>query len=160
MNEILAEGRKFRISLVLSNQFPDQLDKDIQNSVLKNVSTLSVFNLDQQDSTNLSKLFNDKLTAENIMNLPRFKGYFRTPNPYTFELEHMDLQVIDYKTQTPTHHTQEDLWKHNQKCLQKYGESTMELYQRHLKKRNNPISYFLQNSISSFRKILTLSSVK
>jgi hypothetical protein len=47
---ILSETRKYEVGLVMANQFVDQLDSKILSSVLGNVSTFFLFQLDPRDA--------------------------------------------------------------------------------------------------------------
>lgn len=143
MTEILAESRKYRIGLVLANQYPNQLKPEIKDAVMKNVSTVQIFSLDKEDSMRVAGLFNDKLMEKHIMNLPRYQGYFRTNNPETYELEHLTLNTIDYLKETPKHHSIDDLWDLNDECLREYGEDRKRLYKNALAKRADPVKWFL-----------------
>ncbi len=47
---ILSETRKYEVGLVMANQFPDQLESMILSSVIGNVSTMFLFQLDPKDA--------------------------------------------------------------------------------------------------------------
>jgi len=47
---MLSETRKYEVGLVMANQFPDQLDPAILSSVIGNVSTLILFQLNPKDA--------------------------------------------------------------------------------------------------------------
>jgi hypothetical protein len=47
---ILSEAGKFKLGLVMANQYADQLDKQILSSIIGNVSTFILFRMDEKDA--------------------------------------------------------------------------------------------------------------
>ncbi len=74
-NVILSEARKYNLSLVVANQYISQLDESVQNAIFWNVWNLIAFSSGNQDAEILSKQFKNKITAEDIVSIPRFKAY-------------------------------------------------------------------------------------
>ncbi len=73
----LSELRKFKIGLILANQYLKQLQVEIREAVLGNVGTLIVFRTGYTDAVYLSKEFDEKFTAGDITHLPNFHIYLR-----------------------------------------------------------------------------------
>lgn len=73
----LSELRKYKIGLILANQFLDQLKPDIRNAVLGNIGSLIVFRTGAIDARYLSKEFDGVFTAGDISHLPNFHIYIR-----------------------------------------------------------------------------------
>lgn len=54
---MIAELRKYRIGLILANQYLHQLEPDIRHAVLGNAGTLISFRLGAQDASFIAKEF-------------------------------------------------------------------------------------------------------
>jgi len=74
---ILAEARKYRLNLVLANQYLGQLDERIRSSVLANIGTLVVFRVGPEDSRILAKEFGGDFPESNLMNLDPHEVYYK-----------------------------------------------------------------------------------
>ena len=55
IQDILSESRKYGLSLILVNQYLDQLDSDIRSAVLNTTGTLATFRIGYQDAYRLSQ---------------------------------------------------------------------------------------------------------
>lgn len=73
----LSELRKYKIGLILANQYLDQLKKDIRDAVLGNIGTLIVFRTGFSDARYLTKEFDNQFSAGDITNLEHFDVYAR-----------------------------------------------------------------------------------
>jgi len=71
----LSELRKYKIGLILANQYLDQLKKEIRDAVLGNIGTLIVFRACVSDAQYASKEFNGIFSAGDISNLSNFHFY-------------------------------------------------------------------------------------
>lgn len=90
MAEILAEARKYRLSLVLCHQYRDQIrDKNLREAVLASASTLVVFRLGARDAEDfaaelgLADLWGHDRPGH-LTKLPNYQAYVKTmdgPNP-------------------------------------------------------------------------------
>jgi hypothetical protein len=74
--EILSEARKYRLCLILANQFTKQLSRRIHDAVFGNVGTLITFRLSLDDAQDLQKELG-RFTHENILNLKPYHTYVR-----------------------------------------------------------------------------------
>lgn len=70
---ILSEARKFRISIVISNQFLDQLQLPIRQAILANVGTIVSFCIGNTDAETLEKEFGLAYSAEQFTDLKRYE---------------------------------------------------------------------------------------
>lgn len=70
---ILAEARKFRLCLILSHQFIDQLSPAVQQAVIGNVGTLICFRIGHTDAEVLEKAFGKELRAQQLVDLGRYE---------------------------------------------------------------------------------------
>ena len=80
--ELLAEARKYRLGLVLANQFLDQLEHDHRRSgmiasVLGNVGTTVAFRLGTRDAERLAPVFRPSFDLQDLLELPNWQAYVR-----------------------------------------------------------------------------------
>lgn len=74
---MLAEARKFRLSLFLSTQMLASLDPRIREAILGNVGTLIAFRLGVHDAEELAKEFYPTFSAQDVLNLPNYHIYLK-----------------------------------------------------------------------------------
>lgn len=74
---ILAEARKFGLSLFLAHQYIEQMDGRVMKAVFGNVGTLIAFRVGAIDAEYLSKEFYPVFDEKDLMNLPRFAMYLK-----------------------------------------------------------------------------------
>jgi len=72
---LLSEGRKFRVSLTLANQFLTQIPPKIQNSIMGNVGTFIAFRIGQQDAENVERIFGPDISIKELINLPNWHAF-------------------------------------------------------------------------------------
>lgn len=70
---ILAEARKYRLCLVLSHQYIDQLSLPVRQAVFGNVGTLIAFRVGHTDAEVLRDEFGQEFAAEQLVDLNRFE---------------------------------------------------------------------------------------
>ena len=70
---LLAEARKYRLSLILSNQYIDQLTLPIRQAVFGNVGTLISFRVGSTDALALQHEFGRDFPAQRFVDLDRFE---------------------------------------------------------------------------------------
>ena len=70
---MLAEARKYRLSLTLSHQYIDQLPEPIQQAVFGNVGTLVSFCVGHADAAVLGSEFGDTVTSAKLVDLDPFE---------------------------------------------------------------------------------------
>jgi type IV secretory pathway TraG/TraD family ATPase VirD4 len=71
---ILAEARKYRLDLTLSNQYIDQLPLPVKQAVFGNVGTLIAFRTGYADAEILEKEFGNSIPASAIADLDRYEA--------------------------------------------------------------------------------------
>jgi hypothetical protein len=69
---ILAEARKYRLSLTLSHQYIDQLTLGLRSAVFGNVGNLIAFRVGHADAAVLANEFGNEFRADTFVDLPRF----------------------------------------------------------------------------------------
>ena len=74
---ILSEARKYRLNLVLSNQYLDQVPIDIKKAILGNVGTLITFRLGASDAVELETEFRPEFNAVHLENMGMRQIYLK-----------------------------------------------------------------------------------
>ncbi len=73
--DILSEARKYRLSLIVANQYISQIDEKIKEAIFGNVGTIVTFGLGHDDSQIISDQFKNLITPDDVLSLPKFKAY-------------------------------------------------------------------------------------
>lgn len=74
---MLAECRKFGLSLFLTHQYLEQLPKEIQTAVFGNVGTLISFQIGNNDAEVLATEFAPVFSSSDFINLPKYSFYIK-----------------------------------------------------------------------------------
>ncbi len=74
---ILAEARKYGLSLFLAHQYIGQLDERVRAAIFGNVGTIISFRVGALDSEYLAKEFYPVFTQDDLVNLPRYAMYLK-----------------------------------------------------------------------------------
>lgn len=74
---MLSELRKYRLALVLSNQYLTQLTPFIRDAILGNVGTIIVFRIGAIDADFISQEFSPEIKVNEFTNLPNYHIYLR-----------------------------------------------------------------------------------
>ncbi len=86
---ILAEARNSGLSLFLTHQYIDQIDERVRAAIFGNVGTIISFRIGFNDAELVSKEFNEAVTREDLIRLPRYSMYLKlmidgtTSNPFS-----------------------------------------------------------------------------
>jgi hypothetical protein len=75
--DILSEARKYGLSLILSHQYIEQLDKEIRSAIFGNVGTTISFRVGAEDARYLSREFHPVFNEEDLINLPNYHIYLK-----------------------------------------------------------------------------------
>ena len=75
--DILAESRKYGLSLFLTHQYIDQLHEDIRKAILGNVGTIISFRIGANDAEILKPEFNSLFDVEDFIRLPQYAIYLK-----------------------------------------------------------------------------------
>ena len=70
---VLSESRKYLLNVVLATQYLDQLDTDIQKSIVGNVGTLMAFRLGAPDAVTLEQEFAPEFQAQDLENMGAYQ---------------------------------------------------------------------------------------
>ena len=76
--DILAEARKFRLNLIVANQFIGQIDEEVKNAVFGNVGTVVGFRVGVTDANYLQHEFTPIFNETDLINIERFHAYAKT----------------------------------------------------------------------------------
>lgn len=74
---MLQETRKYRLGLVMANQYLEQLDERVQQAILGNVGTLIAFRVGVRDAKILADEFFPEFSIEDLVSLPQYQIYLR-----------------------------------------------------------------------------------
>lgn len=74
---MLSELRKYRINLVLANQYLSQVEPEVLDAVFGNVGSIVAFRVGSDDATFLGREFAPVFEAEDFLNLPLYRIYLR-----------------------------------------------------------------------------------
>ena len=76
--QILSEARKYRLNLIVANQFIGQMDEEIKNAIFGNVGTITSFRVGVTDANYLAHEFQPVFSENDLINIDRFNAYMRT----------------------------------------------------------------------------------
>ena len=96
--ELLAEARKYRLGLILANQYADQLEKikgiggsSVLPAVLGNVGTIVSFRLGIRDASLLESVYTPAFKKNDLSNLPNYSCYVNMDTggdrPFSFSMK-------------------------------------------------------------------------
>ena len=74
---ILSEARKYKLSLIVANQYTSQLDDAIKDAIFGNVGTIFSFTLWYDDASVMTSQFKELVSTNDLISLPKFTAYTR-----------------------------------------------------------------------------------
>ncbi len=74
---ILSEARKYRLSLILANQYITQLEEKVSDAVFGNCGTIVAFRVGAGDAELLEKEFEPVFMMNDLINLPKYQIYLK-----------------------------------------------------------------------------------
>jgi len=74
---ILSEARKYKLNLVLANQYVEQIIEEVRNAIFGNVGTIVSFRVGAQDAEFLEKEFEPVFMQTDIVNLQKYNIYLK-----------------------------------------------------------------------------------
>lgn len=75
--DILAEARKYKLSLFLAHQYIEQVHEKIRYAIFGNVGTMIIFRVGAEDAKQLVQEVHPTFTEEDLINLPRYSMYIK-----------------------------------------------------------------------------------
>jgi len=76
--DILSEARKYRLNLIVANQFIGQIGEDLKNAVFGNVGTLVAFRVGVTDANYLQHEFSPVFSEADLVNVESPHAYIKT----------------------------------------------------------------------------------
>ena len=76
--QILSEARKYRLNLIVANQFIGQMEEEVKNAIFGNVGTLVAFRVGVTDANYLQHEFQPTFTEVDLINIDVFNAYIKT----------------------------------------------------------------------------------
>ena len=75
--DILAEARKYKLSLFLTHQYIEQLHEKVRSAIFGNVGTIISFRIGAEDAAHLAKEFHPEFDETDFVNLPKYSMYLK-----------------------------------------------------------------------------------
>ncbi len=75
--DILAEARKYKLSLFLAHQYIEQIDEKIRFAIFGNVGSMIIFRVGAEDAKYLKQEVYPPFIEEDLINLPRYSMYLK-----------------------------------------------------------------------------------
>jgi hypothetical protein len=75
---IMSEARKYKLNLIVANQFTSQMEEEVKNAVFGNVGTLMSFRTGVADANFLQHEFTPVFNEADLLNIERFHVYIKT----------------------------------------------------------------------------------
>lgn len=76
--QILSEARKYRLNLIVANQFIGQMEEEVKNAVFGNVGTLVGFRVGVTDANYLQHEYQPTFNESDLINIDRYNAYVKT----------------------------------------------------------------------------------
>ncbi len=76
--QILSEARKYRLSLIVANQFIGQMEEEVKNAIFGNVGTIAAFRIGVTDANYLQHEFQPTFNESDLINIDRYNSYMKT----------------------------------------------------------------------------------
>lgn len=74
---ILSEARKYRLNLILANQYITQLEEEVRDAIFGNAGTLVTFRVGAVDAEFMEKEFEPIFMMNDLVNLPKYHIYLK-----------------------------------------------------------------------------------
>lgn len=75
---IMSEARKYRLNLIVANQFTTQLSEEIRDAVFGNMGTIVAFRIGQNDVDSLTRYFQPLFDGDDLVRIPNWNAVVRT----------------------------------------------------------------------------------
>ncbi|MDD3144712.1 MAG: DUF87 domain-containing protein [Candidatus Gracilibacteria bacterium] len=125
---ILSEARKYKLNLVMANQYIDQMQESVRGAVFGNVGSIVSFQVGYHDATILKEVLTGEILEDDLMNLKKY-------NIYTKQLiDGMPSPVFSASTFAPNLKQDEVFAKRYEKILtvsrEKYSKPRKQIEER------------------------------
>lgn len=126
---MLSESRKYRLGLILSHQYLEQLDESIRHSLFGNTGTLISFRLGQEDAEIIEKEFHPVFNREDLVNLSNRHIYLK------LMIDGTASHPFSARTLPPKHNGKSHRQEIIHQCRTLYARHREEVEKNNLKKR-------------------------
>ncbi|MFC1710985.1 type IV secretory system conjugative DNA transfer family protein [Patescibacteria group bacterium] len=98
--QILSEARKYRLNLIVANQFVGQIDDEVKDAIFGNVGSLISFRVGVTDANYLQHEFQPTFAETDLINVEKYHVYIKTAVknepmvPFSMDLT-KDIEAID-----------------------------------------------------------------
>ncbi len=75
---ILSEARKYRLNLIVANQFMGQLEDNIKNAIIGNIGTIMTYRVGTTDANFLQNEYQPIFNEQDLLNIPAVTMYVKT----------------------------------------------------------------------------------
>lgn len=75
---ILSEARKYKLNLIVANQFTSQMEDEVKNAVFGNVGTLISFRVGVADANYLQHEYTPYFSETDLLNIERYNVFIKT----------------------------------------------------------------------------------
>ncbi|MDP2090132.1 MAG: type IV secretion system DNA-binding domain-containing protein [Candidatus Gracilibacteria bacterium] len=72
---ILSEARKYKLNLVMANQYIDQMQESVRGAVFGNVGSIVSFQVGYHDASILKEVLTGEISEDDLMNLKKYNIY-------------------------------------------------------------------------------------
>ena len=76
--QILSEARKYKLNLIVANQFIGQMEEEVKNAIFGNVGSLVAFRVGVTDANYLQHEFQPVFAEADLINVERYNTYVKT----------------------------------------------------------------------------------
>ncbi len=76
--QILSEARKYRLNLIVANQFIGQMEEEVKNAIFGNVGTIMSFRVGVTDANYLQHEFQPTFTEADLINVDVYNAFVKT----------------------------------------------------------------------------------
>jgi type IV secretory pathway TraG/TraD family ATPase VirD4 len=76
--QILSEARKYKLNLIVANQFIGQMEEEVKNAIFGNVGSVVSFRVGVTDANYLQHEFQPTFNEADLINVERFNTYIKT----------------------------------------------------------------------------------
>lgn len=101
--DILAEARKYKLSIFLAHQYIEQIHEKIRYAIFGNVGTMIIFRVGAEDAKHLAQEVHPVFNEEDLINLPRYSMYLKlmidgaTSKPFSANTTAITSKSYPYK---------------------------------------------------------------
>jgi hypothetical protein len=103
--DILAEARKYKLSLFLAHQYIEQIHEKVRYAIFGNVGTMIMFRVGADDAQYLAKEVHPQFSEDDLVNLPRYAMYLKlmidgtTSQPFSATTTILNTPSNSYKAE-------------------------------------------------------------